>query len=138
MGALRLRVWALSSDLDRRLAEGAWPTNSPELELRAKQLSSARARRQLSGTLTAAVEEARSPRAPWSARAPLVMTEVRRAASLLERLAEDLVTVGDPRVRGIALVSFLVCDPGSPMYNRRSPVTVREMAQRARAALAPV
>jgi hypothetical protein len=133
----RLRVWALSPDLDRRLAEGVWPTNSPELELRAKQLSSARARRQLSGTLTAAVDEARSSRPPWSARAPIVMTEVRRAASLLERLAEDLVTVVEPRVRGVALVSFLVCDPGSPMYNRRSPVTVGEMAERARAALAP-
>jgi hypothetical protein len=133
----KLRVWARSPDLDRRLAEGVWPTNSPELALRAKQLSSARARRQLSGTLTAAVEEARSPRPPWSARAPIVMTEVRRAASLLERLAEDLVTVVEPRVRGVALVSFLVCDPGSPLYNRRSPVTVGEMAERARAALAP-
>lgn len=138
MGALRLRVWALSSDLDRRLAEGVWPTSSPELELRAKQLSSARARRQLSGTLTAAVKEARSPRAPWSARAPIVMTEVRRDASHLERLANDLVTTVEPRVRGIALASFLVCDPGSPMYNRRSPVTVGEMAERARAALTPV
>jgi hypothetical protein len=40
-------------------------------------------------------------------------------------------------VRGIALVSFLVCDPTSPLYNRHSPVTVRDIAQRARSALAP-
>ena len=135
MRSLRLRVWARSPDLDRRLAEGVWPTNSPELAMRAKQLCSARARRQLSGTLTAAVEEARRPRALHSARAPIVTPEVRRAAPHLEGLADDLVTIGEPRVRGIALASFLVCDPGSPLYNRRSPVSVRELAERARAAL---
>jgi hypothetical protein len=44
---------------------------------------------------------------------------------------------GDPPVRGVALASFLVCDPMSPLYNSHSRVTVAEIAGRARAALSP-
>jgi len=40
-------------------------------------------------------------------------------------------------VRALALVSFLVCDAASPLHTRRSPVTVLEIARRARAGLAP-
>jgi hypothetical protein len=35
----------------------------------------------------------------------------------------------------MALASFLVCDPVSPLYNRQSRVTVSEIADRARYAL---
>ena len=49
--------------------------------------------------------------------------------------AHELVAIEDPPVRGGALASFLVCEPSSPLYNRRSAVTVRELAQRARSAL---
>jgi hypothetical protein len=36
----------------------------------------------------------------------------------------------------VALVSLLVCDPTSPLYNRHFHVNVREIAQRARSVLA--
>ena len=133
---LRVRVWAGSLKLDTRLAEGARPTSSPELTLRAQQLASTRSRQQLSSALTAAVERASRPRGPWTPKAPVVTTAVLEAAGPLERLANDLRTISDPPVRGLALVSFLVCDPTSPLYNRHSPVTVREIAERARSALA--
>ena len=133
--ALRLRVWAGSMRLDLRLAEGVRPARSPELTLRAQQLASARVRCQLAGALTAAVDAARRPRRPITTKAPIVANEVLDAARPLERLAHDLVTISDPPVCGVALVSFLVCDPTSPLYNRHSPVTVREIAQRARSAL---
>jgi hypothetical protein len=55
----------------------------------------------------------------------------------LQSLARDLMTISDPPVRGVALVSFLLCDgTASPLYNRRSPVSVREIVEQARAALA--
>ena len=57
---LRMRVWARALELDRRLAEGVRPANSPELELRARQLLGARSRRALSGALTTAVDVALS------------------------------------------------------------------------------
>ena len=58
---LRMRVWAGALALDRRLAEGVGPANSPELELRARQLLGARSRRALSRALTTAVDVARQP-----------------------------------------------------------------------------
>jgi hypothetical protein len=132
---LRVRVWAGSLALDGRLAEGARPSSSPALTLRAQQLTSARSRHQLSSALSAAVDTATRPRGLWTPRPPIVTTGVRQAAGPLERLAHDLRTLSDPPVRSLALVSFLLCDPTSPLYNRHSPVTVREIAQRARSAL---
>jgi hypothetical protein len=133
---LRVRVWASSLQLDCRLAEGVQSTSSPELTLRAQQLASGRSRHQLSNALTAAVDAASCPRRPWRPAPPIDATGVLEAAEPLQRLADDLTKMSDPPVRALALVSFLVCDPTSPLYNRHSPVTVREIAQRARSALA--
>jgi len=132
---LRVRVWANSLQLDYRLAEGARPTGSPELTLRAQQLAGPRLRHQLSSALTAALKAASQPRRPSTTRAPIVAAAVLDAAGPLERLAHELRTLSDPPVRGVALASYLVCDPTSPLHNRHSPVSVREIAQRARSAL---
>jgi hypothetical protein len=130
-------VWAGALELDRRLAEGVWPSNSPELMLRARQLGNARARRRLSGALIEAAAAARRAPAPWTPRVPIAAPGVREATRALERLAQDLATIREPRIRGIALASYLVCDPGSPIYDRHAPVTVGEIAERARSALEP-
>jgi hypothetical protein len=130
-------VWAGSLELDRRLAEGVAPANSPELALRARQLASPRSRRELARALTDAIDIARRPYRPWTAAAPIVAAEVAASATTLELLARDVETLDDAPVRALALVSFLVCDAGSPLHARRSPVTVLEIARRARAALAP-
>jgi hypothetical protein len=135
--SLQLRVWAGSAELDRRLAEGVLPTRSPELALRARQLSAARSRQALAAALTGAIETAARPGGPRLSPNPLAAAGVREAAAPLASLAGDLVTVGEPRVRGLALASFLVCDPGSPLYDSASPVSVRELADRARTALQP-
>jgi hypothetical protein len=130
-----MRVWAGSLALDCRLAEGVPPSNSPELALRAQQLLSERSRRALSSTLIATVDTARRPRRPTSTKTPIAAAGVLEAAGQLESLAHQLVATSDPSVRGVALVSFLVCDAASPLYRRHSPLTVREIANRARSAL---
>jgi hypothetical protein len=132
---LRMRVWAGALRLDCRLAEGVSPANSPELALRARQLVGDRSRRALASALTAAVQAAWRPRGPWVPATPIAAPGVRDAAAGLESLARDLMTITDPPVRGVALVSFLVCDPISPLYDGQSPVTVSEIADRARSAL---
>lgn len=134
---LRMRVWAGALALDCRLAEGVWPTNSPELALRARQLTSARSRRSLSNALTTAVDAARRPRRPGTARTPLAAEGILDAAGVLAALARDLTTFSDPPVRAVALVSFMVCDPTSPLYDRHSAVSVGQIADRARSALNP-
>jgi hypothetical protein len=131
---LRVRVWFGSLALDTRLAEGASLSRSPELSLRARQLASDRTRQQLSDALTRAIDVAgrRAPRLPAS---PVASSGVLAAKRSLLLLARDLRSIPDPSARGVALASFLVCDPTSPLYNRHSPVTVREVADRARSAL---
>jgi hypothetical protein len=81
------------------------------------------------------VQEAWSPQAEWTAARPVAAPGVRAAAAHLDALARELVAAGTPGVRGVAIVSFLVCDPVSPLYNRSSPVGVSEIADRARAGL---
>jgi len=132
---LRLRVWARSLEFDRSLAEGVRPACSPELSLRARQLVSDRSRRGLSCALRAAVQAAAQPSEPLTPRVPLSVTGVLEAVAPLDRVARDLVTNPNPPVRGVALVSFLVCDPTSPLYNRHARLTVREIAERADSAL---
>jgi hypothetical protein len=134
---LRMRVWSGSLQLDHRLAEGVAPANSPELALRAQQLVGERSRRALASALTGAVRAAWRPAGPWTAATPIAARGVRDAAACLVALARDLVSARDPSVRGVALVSFLVCDPVSPLYDDHSPVTVSEIADRARSALNP-
>lgn len=134
MLGLRLRVWAGSLGLDARLAEGVAPSASPELSLRARQLASRRSRRALAEALTSAARTAERPEQRWMRTTALAPT-VRSAIGSLEALARDLVEVDDPGVRGVALASFLVCDPVSPLYSRHSPVSVRELADRARSGL---
>jgi hypothetical protein len=135
---LRVRVWVRSPELDLRLAEGVRPASSPELELRAEQLSSTRSRHALARGLTTAVDDAARRQAPWAPAVPIDRSGVLDAAGPLVCLARDLRAADDPPVRAVALVSFLLCDGiASPLYNPRSAVTVREIAQRARSALAP-
>jgi hypothetical protein len=131
-----MRVWSGGLGLDRRLAEGASPANSPELALRAQQLVGDRSRRALSRALIAAVDAVRHPCGPRGA-APIAAPGVRAAEARLVLLARDLVTTGYPSVRAIALVSWLVCDPTSPLHNGQSPVSVSEIADRARSAFSP-
>jgi hypothetical protein len=132
---LRLRVWAGSLKLDTRLAEGVAPASSPELALRARQLAGDRSRRALSSALIDAVKAARGPDRPWARGTAIATPAVRDAAGPLESLARDLTTINDPCVRGVALVSYLLCDPVSPLYSKHSPITVGEFAARARSAL---
>ena len=96
-----------------------------------------RSRRALSSALIAAVNAVRRPRGPWAAAVPIAAPGVRAAEARLVLLARDLVTTGRPSVRAVALVSWLVCDPASPLHNGQSPVTVSEIADRARSALSP-
>jgi hypothetical protein len=130
---LRVRVWLGSLALDTRLAEGASLYRSPELTLRARQLASNRVRLQLSDALTHAIDAATHPARSLPA-SPIAASGVLAARRSLLSLAWDLRSIPDPPVRGVALASFLVCDPTSPLYNRHSPVTVRELADRARSA----
>jgi hypothetical protein len=129
-------VWACGAELDRRLAEGAAPACSPELELRAQQLRSPRRRRALATGLLRTVDAAAWPPRPMSPVVPLAArAEVLEAAGSLVALAREVRSERPPRVRGLALVSWLLCDAGSPLHTRHARVELKDVVARARAAL---
>jgi hypothetical protein len=103
----RLRPWhlvlarCLAPRLDRQLAEGARPEQSPALAARALQMTSMAFRRDLAASLR------RIPAAP--------------AAQELRELARRLTAPGPVPVRGVAIVAELLADGGGPLYRRAGP-----------------
>ena len=134
---VRLRVWASSLELDRQLAAGVAPALTAELSLRASQLASARSQHALQVGLLAVVDAAARPNGRAAARAPVLAGRVTDAAGPLVSLARDLRVARDPPVRALAQVSLLLCDAtSSPIYNRASPQSLRDLAHRTRATIA--
>jgi hypothetical protein len=120
--SVRIRLQALvrRAALDAQLADGRNPRTSPQLELRAAQLTERAARRRLSAAFRAAVEDARSPmrRRGLSPRVPVNRRAVLDCRSQLEALADRLVVAEHPRPRGVAIARLLLVDGAGPLYVR--------------------
>jgi hypothetical protein len=101
---LRLRVWRNAAELDARLAEGAPPSSSPELALRAAQLLRWSHRDKLAGRL-----------AELARRLPDA-----ESAESLHALAVRVSRVDDREVAPVAVASCLVHGDGerSPRIER--------------------
>jgi hypothetical protein len=127
------RVWLRKGSLDSRLAAGADPAASPELERRARQLASPRFRAGLAASIRNLIDAAEEPPRGLSSAVPLRRREILRDRELLLELAADLELGDDLRPRGIALVERLLTDgTNSPVY---ADGNLHEELGRARAAL---
>ncbi len=116
--ALRLRTAARRTKLTQALAAGAQPDSSPELALRATQLTSRRHRNVLARTVGRVIEDAH--------RAPLTrghMVIIRRHAALeaesqLLQVRERLSGSEPVDVRGMAMLEQIITNgERSPLYN---------------------
>jgi hypothetical protein len=120
--SLRVRLDALLRrvSLDAQLVEGRNPRTSPELELRAAQLTERAERRRLSAAFRDAVREAEWPmtRRGLSPRVPVNRGAVLACRAQLEELADRLVAVDHPRPRGVAIARWLLVDGAGPLYAR--------------------
>ncbi|HXD64620.1 MAG TPA: hypothetical protein VNV17_08390 [Solirubrobacteraceae bacterium] len=123
---LRAGVLARRRSLTRRLAEGAGPASSPALALRARQLTSDRARRSLGRALRRAVFDAHHPTPTRS-----VAGVIRRGAVIDAEVAIDLLVkrLRSPvpiTAEGAALVERMLSDGAwSPMYRPAGPGALR-------------
>lgn len=114
---LALRVWLGRDCLDRELAEGANPDTDPARRLRARQLSSRRARRHAAARLRWLIAEARQPtHSTWAVVPPLNHRQLEEARESLLMLADRLEQARKPCPRALALASFLIHDPFSPAF----------------------
>jgi hypothetical protein len=133
--ALRLRVRLSRLELDDRLAQGADPSSSLELRLRAAQLLDQRA--ELASAVERSIGDARRATPVFSARVPLRRAEMLECAGDLAALAERLRHGGPADVRGVAMARVLLTDGTSPLY-LKSDVSLRYSVRAARLALDPL
>ncbi len=129
---------AFSRDaLDDQLSAGIDPRRTPELSLRATQLSTRRHRSALARTLRGIVAEASEPRPPVRAIAVLIeRRQVRTAADSLLALAARLDSPRPAHAGGIAAVQRMITDTdGSPFYVASAPGTIEHRAGDAIAAM---
>ena len=136
--AVWLRVLSRRAALTRELAEGAAPTSSPELAMRAAQLTSAGRRRQLGRTLRRTIDEARRPQMTRSRAVIVLRPAVLDAEPAINALIERLRSPQPVSAEGMAIVEQIVSDSeASPLYNPAEPGTLRRRVLVASAALDP-
>ena len=122
--------------LDRRLAAGARPEESPALRRRARKLRSDRKRRALAAAVARLIREADGPAGPLTSAVPIQRAAVRTCRPLLLMIAEDLEDTKLPvSAKGVALLEQLLSDGGSPVYAPVGERALEEAVRRAHAAL---
>lgn len=115
---LRARVFLSRLKLDRALASGGDPSQSPELALRAEQLKQPRARERLAKGVDHLTELAFADprRHVGPSMLPFRHQRVRPNLERLGELAEALRAAGPHAVQGLAMASTLLEDGRGPLY----------------------
>jgi hypothetical protein len=114
--------------LDRELADGRAPGGSGERALRARQLGSARSRRQLANALRGVVADAHRPAATMLRSAvPVCRRSVVPLGEALHGLADRFDQEGSLNPCGLARARVLVTDGSGPLYNPVPARTLEDM-----------
>jgi hypothetical protein len=132
---VRFRALTHRAKLDTMLLDGADPAGSPELRLRASQLTGSRHRGMLARSLVESVEAAEGERRRSMASVPLAYGEVRAARAALLELANGLSGEGPVAPAGVVLAERLVTDGAGPLYLASEQDGLWRAARRASAAL---
>lgn len=131
----------LGASLDRQLAAGRPPESSPLLAVRAQLIVSLPRRTAMAGNwqrlLTVAARRAAVPRGAPPGAVPVCADRIIAAAPAIGELVARLVTPLPVPARGVAMATVMLTDAGSPVYSRRSPVTLEAALQEAIAQLDP-
>jgi hypothetical protein len=113
---LRVHVFLNRWSLDHRLAMGERAEYDPALALRAQQLMGDKMRRSLARLLRRNMRLAYEPRR-WGSSTPLDRSAVADAAPLIDGIARRLTAPAPVGVRGVALISDMLGDGASPLYD---------------------
>jgi hypothetical protein len=123
---LRARVLARRRTLDEQLAEGLSPARNAVLALRARQLVSSARRQQVATKLERLVDAAQRAPCLGALSVPLPRREIRELRPVLLGVAACLRTERPVYARGMALLTALLTDGGSPVYTPGSGVTLHD------------
>jgi hypothetical protein len=128
---LRLAVRLHGFRLVRALAAGADPSASPELALRARQITAPRELRICVNGLERILREATAPSRGLTAQAPVQRDAVIAARPFLAYLLERLREVEAPRPAGVARTRLLLEEGAGPIYSPSPRGTLAAAAYRA-------
>jgi hypothetical protein len=135
---LQLSVAIHRDALTRGLATGMYPAASPELLLRAAQLSSPHHRRQLAKTWRRTVKEARQPALSFAYTTLIQRRAVIEADDAIRALIARLNSNEPVAAQGMAILYLLMTDgSSSPLYLRAEPGTLRRQLIMATEAMDP-
>lgn len=130
-----MRTHLSRAKLDHALAAGSEPWASPELSVRARELTDTRTRRKLAIGVERAVDQVDVPQHRRGAAAPLNRQGIRHCRPLLLEVANELCDPEPPSPQGVALIEELLCDGTSPLYSPGDERELEQTLRRARAAL---
>jgi hypothetical protein len=133
---VRPRVRVRSEALDALLIEASDPASTPELTLRAFQLTRPASRRRLAASLEDVVSSARVRSRRYSSSPPPARLAIKLARGALAELAEALREEPVVTARGVALARRLLTDGAGPLYVQTPERTLLRAVQEASAALA--
>ena len=131
--AVRIYTRLHRGDLDRQLAEGAYPASSAEVELRARQLGSTAERARIANALVEALGDARRGE-PVTIRPRPQRAVVRDAADYILALVLRLRDGQPVAPQGAARAARLADDRRGPMY-RHDAGDLREAVRSALSAM---
>jgi hypothetical protein len=118
----RLLAGARAPSLDRQLAAGRPPRSSQALAIRAREIVTPAARRELAQRWTRVLDEARRQPVPRFVVVPLQRNAVIAAGQDLHEMISVLTSGLPIDARGAAMASSLLRDGTGPLYNHRSLV----------------
>lgn len=127
----RFLARALASSLDRRLAAGRPPRSSRALAIRAREIVSPGARRELAQRWASVMDRAGRRPVSLSTRAPLRRGAVIAAGEDLREMISVLTSGLPIEPRGAAMASSLLTDGTGPLYNHRSRVDLGTVVREA-------
>ena len=127
----RLLARALASSLDRQLAAGRPPRSSHALAIRAREIVSPAARRELAQRWANVLDQAGRRPVPLSPRAPLRRGAVIAAGPDLREMISVLTSDLPIDARGAAIASWLLRDGSGPLYNLLSPAELGTIVREA-------
>lgn len=127
----RLLARTLASSLDRQLAAGRPPGSSRALAIRAREIVSPAARRELARRWVNVMDRAGRRPVPRSPRAPLRRGAVIAAGEDLREMVSVLSGGLPIDARGAAMASWLLKDGTGPLYNHRSRVELGTIVREA-------
>jgi hypothetical protein len=132
-----LKSWLRGWELDRQLAAGCSPETDAALAMRAHRITSRRSRRRLAGGLARALRAIEPGRPILTAAARPNLEEVRAARTVLASLERRLWAKQQIAPRGAAMLTLLLSDCTSPLYQPTEQGALGSVLRAAAIALEP-